>query len=447
MNRVQTVALLSSVLSVACSAQPQYSVKKLGPLPGANGSFAHAINDAAQVAGVSASRTAEVPYRWSDGIMEPLPVTGPGTSNFALGINEGGQVVGYSSFPDAFSNAALWTKDGNGNWSVEDLGILPNFAFSRASDISDSGTLGVGDVDDAIDQLIAVAYEYDPDANPPWQVQSLGVLPDYFGSYALGLNNNGVAVGASYAFGLGHATKWTRTKNGWTIEGLALLPGGDYSIAYAVNDAGIIVGMAEGSDGLRHAAQWVGNKVVDLGVYPGEHTDAKAINNSNQVVGETWGIGLTRAFLSHDGQIVDLNDQIPPDTGWDLRSATGINDDGQIAGYGALGGFFHSYLLTPVAATLTDPVPGKLGVANSFTISPAFDTAVNLYWSDSTGETALEGCAEVPLNLDSPTLLGTIAAGDTTITIKLPEEFGGQTLYFQAVTGCSVSSVVKHTFP
>ena len=133
MNRVETVALLSSVLSVACIAQPQYSVKRLGPLPGANGSFAHAINDAAQVAGVSASQTAEVPYRWSGGVMEPLPVTGTGTSNFALGINEGGQVVGYSSFPGAFSNAAMWTADGNGNWSVEDLGILPNFAFPRRS--------------------------------------------------------------------------------------------------------------------------------------------------------------------------------------------------------------------------------------------------------------------------------------------------------------------------
>lgn len=448
MNRIQRVVMLSLVLSVPCSAQLQYSVKKLGPLPGANGSFASAINDAAQVAGTSASQAAEVPYRWSDGVMEALPVTGSGTSNFAFGINDGGQVVGYSSFPSAFSNAALWTQDDAGNWSVEDLGILPNFAFSRASDITDSGTLAVGDVDDAIDLIVAVAYEKDVSMDPPlWTVESMGVLPGYFGSYALGVNNNAIAVGASYIPGQAHAAKWTRTMTGWNIQALPFLPGGSFSVAYALNDAGIIVGMAHGSDGLRHAAAWFGNQVFDLGVFPGENTDARAINNHNQIVGETWAFGLTRAFILHGGQIEDLNDFVPPDTGWDLRSATGINDEGQIAGSGVLGGFFHSYLLTPVAMTLKGPEPGIAGVVNSFGISRAFDTPVDLYWSFSSGETALAGCSQVPLNLALPTLLATIPAGATTMSVFVPDSFSGQTVYFQAATGCQVSSVVKHAFP
>jgi len=43
----------------------------------------------------------------------------------------------------------------------------------------------------------------------------------------------------------------------------------------------------------------------------------------------------------------DLNNLIPANVGWVLQEATGINDLGQVSGYGTIGGQTHGFLLTP----------------------------------------------------------------------------------------------------
>ena len=61
-------------------------------------------------------------------------------------------------------------------------------------------------------------------------------------------------------------------------------------------------------------------------------------------------VGLTfHAFLYSNGTMTDLNNLISPSFGWTLESATAINDNGQIVGYG-LGpsGQTDAFLLTPV---------------------------------------------------------------------------------------------------
>jgi probable HAF family extracellular repeat protein len=57
---------------------------------------------------------------------------------------------------------------------------------------------------------------------------------------------------------------------------------------------------------------------------------ASDINNKGQVVGGSGG----KAFIWQDGKMTDLNKLIPPDSGWLLVTATGINDAGQIVGVG-----------------------------------------------------------------------------------------------------------------
>lgn len=443
------MAVAATLVATQGWAQTGYSIKKLGPLSGDGGSSASGVNNSAQVSGWSIG-SGERPYRWSAGVMEALPIAGSGTSNFALGINEAGQVVGYASFPGAASNAALWTRDDNGTWGVEDLGILQGFAFSRAADLTDDGRLAVGDVDDAIDGFLAVAFEYDDDASPPWQVVSMGVLSGYDVSYAHGVNNDGVAVGGSFDYSTAsvRGTMWTRGGSGWTSEALPLLSGGSANLAWAINDDGAVTGWADASDSLAHAVIWHHDAIIDLGAYPNENTIGLAINNNETVVGETWSAsGRERAFIADNNQILDLNDLIPPDTGWDLKTATGINDDGQIVGEGHLGGFRHSFLLTPVSGSLTGPTPGQVGL-NSFTVTMNTNTYVYLFYSYATGETAIPNCPAVPLNLDNATYIATFPSGGGTVTVDLPDEFSGQTVYFQAyASGCKVSNVVKHTFP
>src|SRR5207302_8755274 len=47
------------------------------------------------------------------------------------------------------------------------------------------------------------------------------------------------------------------------------------------------------------------------------------------------------------GKLTDLNDYLRPGFGWELSSATGINDSGQIVGTGIHDGDTHAFLLTP----------------------------------------------------------------------------------------------------
>jgi probable HAF family extracellular repeat protein len=43
----------------------------------------------------------------------------------------------------------------------------------------------------------------------------------------------------------------------------------------------------------------------------------------------------------------DLNNLLPPNSGWELTQALGINDKGQIVGYGTHDGQIRAFLLTP----------------------------------------------------------------------------------------------------
>ena len=122
----------------------------------------------------------------------------------------------------------------------------------------------------------------------------------------------------------------------------------------AINDRGDVVGY-KGSN--NHAALWRDGAVVDLGDLPGGYDSSVAydINNDGQIVGKS-GVTIPsdlpffyeHAFSWQDGVLTDLNDLIDEQSGWILKSATAINDEGQIIGSGLLNGVPRSFLLSPV---------------------------------------------------------------------------------------------------
>jgi len=85
--------------------------------------------------------------------------------------------------------------------------------------------------------------------------------------------------------------------------------------------------------------------MTDLGTFgPGAVPVPKAINNHGVIVGQS-GNG---AWIWSGGTFQNLNNLIPPGSGFTLDNATAINDNGQIVanGYNSTGQE-HAFLLTP----------------------------------------------------------------------------------------------------
>lgn len=98
----------------------------------------------------------------------------------------------------------------------------------------------------------------------------------------------------------------------------------------------------------------------ELGTLGGRGSAGFDINASGQVTGTSEPAdGTTRAFLWDPAfGMLDLNDLVPPDLGWDvLEEARAINDAGQITGYGFINGQARAFLLMPSVRT-DIPEPG-----------------------------------------------------------------------------------------
>ena len=79
----------------------------------------------------------------------------------------------------------------------------------------------------------------------------------------------------------------------------------------------------------------------------------------------------THAFLYSGGVMQDLNESLPPGSGWVLGTAYGINDRGQITGYGTYGGELRAFRLSPaVPVDTTAPVITSLSASPSVLDSP-----------------------------------------------------------------------------
>jgi probable HAF family extracellular repeat protein len=326
----------------------------------------------------------------SDWTLTDLGTLG-GSETFADSINDQGQVVGMSRLPgDSDSHAFYY-----------DVGVMQDVAPINSGDIRASFRLGLNN----LGQIASGAMVDDTYYPTIYNVQTrqsttLGTLGSTFGftGVATGINDSGVSVGISYLnSGVRHGFVY---RNG-TMSDLGSL--GGYSGALALNSAGTAVGFSSDTpNGFQRAVIWANGSILDIS--NGFESQARAINDSGQVVGETatlaahneaflWSNGTSEtlgtlapgrnseafginnqgnivgtaeaissitfqtnpitgvitvitnfhnhAFLFSNGSMLDLNSVISTNSGWELYYAFGINNSDQILGWGSLDGGDH----------------------------------------------------------------------------------------------------------
>jgi probable HAF family extracellular repeat protein len=325
------------------------ALTNLGTLDAGNNSQALGLNNQGQVVGYSETGDFDPnfgfplihAFAWNHGVLTELPTLG-GASAAAGAINESGLVLGVSETSTdidpvlgfADFHAALWQHG-----KIIDLGSL-------GGTFSGVGTAGSGlpfFVDRSFNpagQVAGYAQTAIPSTDPVPEFTSFTPVP------APGFMNEV------------HAFRW----QGRTMHDLGTL-GGSFSEATALNSRGHTAGMST-SDHVPnpnnidwfgvpfptiHAALWCRGKAIDLGTLGGPVAEPFAINDHDQVVG--WSVlsdnASIDAFLWQDGRMRDLNTLIPANSGWQLLKAVEINARGQIGGVGFLNGQVRAFLLTP----------------------------------------------------------------------------------------------------
>jgi probable HAF family extracellular repeat protein len=294
------------------------------------------INNSAQVVGQN--------YLWEDGNVTDLnTLSGANNSNlFATSINNNGAIVGggltvnESTSEQESIPSQAFISDGS---TISDL---PRNYFCDfycppivAEDINDSGTVALN-----YDGRVGLVQDSNGTTTDVLSTRSL---------FNIALNNQAQVVGTA-AF-TGGSVVGLFSENGVQTDLLAEAEPEDFfrlvrSTANDLDDAGNIVGSGLVSTSLEDSALeatlWEDptQPGVSLGTLGGENSAALGINNSMQIVGSSYlEDGLTQhAFLWSEGELVDLNSLIDPESGWELTSAFEINDSGDIIGFGTYNG-------------------------------------------------------------------------------------------------------------
>lgn len=347
---------------VQAQALPSYTITKIDPLGGYNGSsYGYGISPDGQVTGKSTTAIGSLhAFRYANGVLKDLGALGNDSklefyNSEGRSINANGQVAGYGATGNYKVPHAFLYSDTFGG--MRDLGSLDGsssygYGINATGDITGQTSVTFGNVG----TLHAFVYRNNT-------MTDIGTLccKDYTGngiSVGYAINDNGQVTGSSQVNRIDAAIPGAYhvfLYSGGTMTDLGTL-GGSNAAGYAINASGQITGVSHiTGDGAQHAFLYSNGTMTDLGTLDGYvHSEGRGINANGDVVGIAKDVTgrATRPFLYRNGVMTDLNALLPAGSGWTLYEAHGINDAGQIVGtggYGPDGGQTRAFLLNPAS--------------------------------------------------------------------------------------------------
>jgi probable HAF family extracellular repeat protein len=330
------------------------------------------------VAQVTGNTVTEQSLNYIGGNIPPTDPSPPAGQSWGFSINGYGVVTGTS--PDRDGNSPVYSVTEYSGALLSSLGTLPqagatlpqDAALAFGASINSNGVIAGASWEYSQATLNRLhAFVYNPSTG--YTDLSQGLMNT---SAAYSLNPAGtVAVGfiSTGTTKAGNGTpntplvaeKWTLTGGAWNPTSLGTL-GGSQSIAYGVNAAGQIVGVADTSGDGSDAFVYQNGQMIDLNGTPstgsGTFGDpvyvagglngftgnplnagvgtvnslADAINDNGQIVGYTTQSGTMEAFIAtvNSNNVVTMTNISQMFPGYFINEATGINDLGQVVAYG-----------------------------------------------------------------------------------------------------------------
>jgi uncharacterized membrane protein len=242
-----------------------------------------------------------------------------------VGINSRGEAVGTGSTADSSRRVAFLLRH-------DKVVLLPG-GQGRANGINENG--------------VAVGQAILPDAKVAgpvlWKDGSLVDLKVCCAGLARSIDAQGLIAGDTYdKEGRYHVFLWDKVHRAQ----LPAVPHEQFSTALALNSRGDILLRASPGGLFLYA----GGKLHPIEIPKGA---PRAMNKDGVVVG-SYGPNpdAQRAFVWDKAHgLRDLNTLVPTDSGWKLEVATGINDRGEIVGWGDHGGAENVGFLLRLPAT------------------------------------------------------------------------------------------------
>lgn len=320
------VCVLAFVAGRICAVP--YQAADLGLL--SDGWVSDINNHGVIVGTVGGSTTSSRGFAWSASSGFTYLDPQPGYSqSVAWGLNDAGQVVGYSSYP-GLQRATSWA----GGTTATDVGVFPSGdypGYSVATAVNGDGSV--------IGYSVSTrGYTHAFLWTAKGGLEDLNSCDDASETIACAVSDSGAVVGRHGA----HSFIWTSATGIRDLEEPDLL----YTCAVGVNGSGhVLCQQISGTvGGLAYLWQG-GHDLICLGsLYDGgpEYTSASDLNSRSQVVGDS-------CYQPFVWDIANGMQALPVSDGLRNVRASAINDNGTIAGYAYDDrGQEHLILWTPV---------------------------------------------------------------------------------------------------